>query len=434
MCTRTISGIGNDMQLYYVVPYPFHQVDTLNPLNILKTSVPRDYAAIGSVDPCVDFYKFVCSTFRGVDEFTNLQKDIEYTIFMNLSDPDIPPSNQLAWQKAGAMYQACLSFVSSNVTETKYLVEWMVSLNLDLTNEGRLATVNPVEMMVRGSLDIGVHVVIAITFDQTQLVANKKPIQIEYSFEQQLWLGRDLSVHDYVLLLEKYGVRQPLRNQLASKIKDYEKELKTAEIEALAVPTHPENIPISKLGSYTTPFVTEGQMAGFFSTYTKGTYTASDTITHVPASTSILLKMLKNNAAGANGLRYLVAWSFYRQLLYHTEPQSLLNDKSATIACFEHIRRTMKLAVISPYFIQRVTPRVVYQTERMTSRIRSAFEKAIQSSSWVGADVRYRAINRLTNVTVFVGSPGRRLDPKFVEEVYRPYPDAPRDRLFPRVD
>ncbi|KAL1485466.1 hypothetical protein MTO96_047309, partial [Rhipicephalus appendiculatus] len=65
-----------------------------------------------------------------------------------------------------------------------------------------------------------------------------------------------------------------------------------------------------------------------------------------------------------------------------------------------------------------VTPRVVYQTKRMVSRIRSAYEKALNSSSWVGADVGDRALKRLSNITVLVGSPRRHLDPKFIEEVY----------------
>ncbi|KAL1473333.1 hypothetical protein MTO96_003879 [Rhipicephalus appendiculatus] len=391
-------------------------VDTLNPLNILKTSAPRitppleDYFPVAtntstetpgsghiapndgdkngsaksectgidcralasrlrckldySVDPCKDFYKFVCNTFRGEDEFTHVR------------DPNIPLSNQLSWQKAAAMYQACLLFVLSNVTETKYLVEWMVLLNLDFTNETRLATVNPVEMM------------------------------IAYSYEQELWLGRDRSVQDYVLLLEKYGVKQPLGNQLASKIKDYEKELNKTAIATHAMNNVPEYIPISMLGRYTTPFVTE-------------------------ESTSILMKLLKNDAVGASGLQYLVAWSFYRQLVVFTEPQSFLSYKTATISCYEHIRIAMNLAVVSRYFMESVTPRVVYQTKRMVSRIRSAYEKALNSSSWVGADVGDRALKRLSNITVLVGSPRRHLDPKFIEEVYRPYPDAPTDRLFP---
>ncbi|KAL3225780.1 hypothetical protein MRX96_049109 [Rhipicephalus microplus] len=177
--------------MYDFLPYLFNQVETLDSQNILKTSAPRitpaseDYLPVTStastrlsrpghiapndggsgkpectgiicrvlasrlrkkldysVDPCKDFYKFVCNTFRGVDEFTH----------------------------------------------TKYLVEWMTSLNLDLADERRLQTVNPVEMMVHGSLDLGVRAVIAITFDEMQLVANKKPIQVAIVQLSEHWM------------------------------------------------------------------------------------------------------------------------------------------------------------------------------------------------------------------------------------------------------
>ncbi|KAL1444082.1 hypothetical protein MTO96_045685 [Rhipicephalus appendiculatus] len=67
----------------------------------------------------------------------------------------------------------------------------------------------------------------------------------------------------------------------------------------------------------------------------------------------------------------------------------------------------------------------------MTSRIRSAFEKALNSASWIGRNIRDELINKLIDVPFYVESQGRRSDPAFVEEVYRSYPDAPREPFFP---
>ncbi|KAL3221727.1 hypothetical protein MRX96_050201, partial [Rhipicephalus microplus] len=66
-----------------------------------------------SVDPCQDFYAFVCNTFRGNDEFTQTQDSIRLFTFIRLIVPLIPESNQNSWQKAAGMYHACLNFVSS---------------------------------------------------------------------------------------------------------------------------------------------------------------------------------------------------------------------------------------------------------------------------------------------------------------------------------
>ncbi|KAH7956434.1 hypothetical protein HPB52_009661 [Rhipicephalus sanguineus] len=327
-----------------------------------------------------------------------LQKDIEVVSMLILSDPSVPPSNQLAREKAAAMYQACMSFASSKRTETKYLVEWMISLNLDLLKETRLATVNPVEMMVRGSLDLGVETVISIVFSEMDFVGFKRKVQIEYSSEQDIWFAVNPSIEYYERLLSKYGAEPPLVDRLAVKISGYDMHL---------------------------------EWSTYISKYTNGTYTSTDIISHLPQSTSILLNLFESESVGIDGLRYLVAWSIYRQLVKYTEPHTLRRFQSPAIACYDHIKKVMNLAVISSYFTPSVPPRMVYQTKRMASRICSAFEKALNTSSWIGRRVRDELIYKLIDMTVYVGSQGRRYDPAFVEEVYKPYPDVPREPLFP---
>ncbi|XP_075744112.1 neprilysin-1 [Rhipicephalus microplus] len=138
-----------------------------------------------------------------------------------------------------------------------------------------------------------------------------------------------------------------------------------------------------------------------------------------------------SESVGKDGLRYLVAWSFYRKLIKYTVPRLLRNYVSANTACYGEIKEFMNLAVMSSYFTSVVPPRLIYQTKRMAYRIRSAFEKALNSSNWIGRDIRDELINKLIDVTFYVGSQGRRSDPAFVEEVYRPYPDSPQEPFFP---
>ncbi|KAH7956976.1 hypothetical protein HPB52_014026 [Rhipicephalus sanguineus] len=71
------------------------------------------------------------------------------------------------------------------------------------------------------------------------------------------------------------------------------------------------------------------------------------------------------------------------------------------------------------------------RTKVMVSHIRQTYEKALNSSNWISSHIRTEMFNKLFNMTIYVGSTGRRSDPEFVEEVYKPYPDAPLDRLFP---
>ncbi|KAL3227158.1 hypothetical protein MRX96_048811 [Rhipicephalus microplus] len=66
--------------------------------------------------------------------------------------------------------------------ETQYLVEWMRSLNLDLMNGTTLAAVDPVDIMVRGSLDLGVHVLISIVIAEKYFRNRKRLIQVHKYF------------------------------------------------------------------------------------------------------------------------------------------------------------------------------------------------------------------------------------------------------------
>ncbi|KAH7958823.1 hypothetical protein HPB49_005438 [Dermacentor silvarum] len=115
-----------------------------------------------------------------------LSRGIEVTIMAFLGDLSVPYSNQNSQQKAAGMYQACIAFAKSRRTETHYLVEWMGSLNLDLVNKTKLAAVNPVEMMVRGSLDLGVKAVVSVVLFDRDFERGKRVMQPQEHSEQAL--------------------------------------------------------------------------------------------------------------------------------------------------------------------------------------------------------------------------------------------------------
>ncbi|KAH6933916.1 hypothetical protein HPB50_018838 [Hyalomma asiaticum] len=279
---------------------------------------------------------------------------------------------------------ATLHLPKTSTPKTKYLVDWMRSLNLDLLNETRLATVNPVEMMVRGSLDLGVQAVISISFNTKIFPPFKRTMTMEFSVAHRKTLRKDWRVAYYRELLWQYGVKRPLDGQLASKIKEYERHY---------------------------------EWATFISTYTNGTYKGSDLINHRPESTTVIKEALERRSLGIEGLRYLVAWYFYFQLVKKTEPKGLRGARTSFVACYHHIKKVMNLAVVSPIFLETaVTPRMVQQTKFMVSQIRSAFVKAFNSSTWLSSKLKREAIEKLTGIRVFAGSQGRRLDPNFIKK------------------
>ncbi|XP_075744154.1 endothelin-converting enzyme homolog [Rhipicephalus microplus] len=69
----------------------------------------------------------------------------------------------------------------------------------------------------------------------------------------------------------------------------------------------------------------------------------------------------------------------------------------------------------------------------MVTEIRNAYVRALQHSSWLSTDFRQAAIKKVRDMVSYVGSPGKHLDPEFIEAFYKTYPDAPLEleALFP---
>ncbi|KAL3261289.1 hypothetical protein MRX96_046169, partial [Rhipicephalus microplus] len=175
-----------------------------------------------TVSPCDDFYKHVCGKYRGYSTFADVQRDLDLSIRSYLLKSRIPKSNQLSWQKAAAMYHACISYTSSYEPETKYLVRWMVSLNLDLLNETRLMNVDPVEMMVRGSLDFGVEAILSVVLEENQFKDGKRVVTVDHSNKLKQWRSHNRDVEEYYPFVTMYGAKPPFDKQLALKIQRYE--------------------------------------------------------------------------------------------------------------------------------------------------------------------------------------------------------------------
>ncbi|KAH7972676.1 hypothetical protein HPB52_015093 [Rhipicephalus sanguineus] len=92
------------------------------------------------------------------------------------------------------------------------------------------------------------------------------------------------------------------------------------------------------------------QWATLFSEYTEGFYEGNDRIQHYERSTTIIKRLFEDKDVGKVGLRYLVAWSIYRQLANFTDPYLMRGYKKADEACFLIVKDVMCLAILSHYF------------------------------------------------------------------------------------
>ncbi|KAH6933919.1 hypothetical protein HPB50_018841 [Hyalomma asiaticum] len=390
-----------------------------------------------NLDPCTDFYGYVCGSFRGLSQLTHLKQETKLLNTKFLTDTRVPPSNQNAGQKAAGLYQTCMAFIQSDKTETSDLVTWMTSLDLNFHDEKKLAGIDPVGMIVRCSLDLGVPAILSVEMHDTLFIAGKRTMKISFSSTDDEWLKKrralsdNVNKNDYAMLLNMYGVQRPHDANLAAKLLVYEKEVVNA-LQRTILPNAPGIfVGIRYFASYTKPYVTSDKWASYFSTYTSNTYGADDSVLVQQSVFNFITALFKSKSVGERGLQYLVAWSVYTQLVDYTVPRSLLRNNTPSDACYEHAGRAMRFALTSPYFQTVVSPPVVQAVKTMVLNIRNAYRHAFETSSWVAGQDRNISLRKLAGLTTHVGSPGQHLDAAYVEQLYKPFPDVPPNRLFP---
>lgn len=364
------------------------------------------YAAIlrnssaAAVDPCEDFYEYVCARWSGDQDSIQhiLRTEVQRDVFTRLLRMDVPAKNQRAWHKAAKLLQTCLDVAQGSQSLAEPLIRFMRHVGLQWPLPSRIIVL---DVLVEMSLYWAIPVWGAFQVDSLNRDLRHRPLLVfTETVEFDQWLQRKYALLEAVqydqyvsVYLRAFGLPADRTNDTISAI---------AAADSLV-----EGSLVPFLGGVSDDIVTFGGLPGGVNLtdslnrlvyWTKEKYTTDDIIR---VNNLRLLKEILNltTLARAEVLSLSLGWSVARQLgQYVSRDLAMVQyfafeaaDESLRTDCFDFVLSFMTISMGAPFVTEKATRELHQDVTGLVRHLQDNLEHSIFESSTLSRDYKDNA-------------------------------------------
>ncbi|CAN7975711.1 unnamed protein product, partial [Ixodes persulcatus] len=383
------------------------------------------------IDPCQDFYGFVCGNFKEAQRRTRDQ--IMARIFENvqkaLEKMTIPDNRLTAVQKAASLYQACIGVRCNPKDEIGALRHFMDKMDLSLVDIGRGS---PLEKILRLSLQYNIFSLLEVTIDHTAGPQGEKTIKIGISTAHLMWitsrkrLSSDYKERLYMEHMKAYGLSAEKRETM-----DVIKQIILGENEAVGFLSDDKlremesfaQTPITAF-DFITPHFCAAVWCALLQKYASGIYQEDKPVFTSPGAVNYFDNLCE--IAECLRLQLLIAWEVLRLLAPLASPSvaALYNETTGREICLSATAKVMEVPVLAVYLYKAVPQASLKAAKDMVEDIRNYALRVVRDAKWLSEGSRFSAISKLRSMGVEVGYPCSLCSMETMDTRYKAYPYA----------
>ncbi|XP_037518140.1 membrane metallo-endopeptidase-like 1 [Rhipicephalus sanguineus] len=387
-----------------------HSSDCLYVAEMIRSAVNA------SVDPCHDFYEYVCGSYA---EAHTVDRLIAVSIRTNsifrallsasLANRTAPPASS-AGRKANALYRSCLDVVAKKQNDMPVLTNFLGSHGLDLssldTKESAL------EVIFQLYFQYGITAVFAFNlaefitrdFKRELLFRIDKNLLVWYKYRAALIKMESIG-YFMTTFLRQYGDKV---RAIAQAVYDVENKAHVAMAQvSTRFATNASDfysVQISNIGTFTPNTVTREEWTRLMLKYAGTLYTADDRILVEKRAVTYLQALYAT--IGASGLKLLVAWTVLRTYAgYVDESVASFLYGDYERECQTRVDRLMPVAFHAQQLFAVAPPETARAAHEIASNVREGAKTIFADSVWLDNTARAVALSKLSGILFHVGYP-----------------------------